>query len=313
VIPTKNDEETLERCLRSIKDLDFPREEYEVIIVDGYSSDRTVEVANLHGYKVVYEDFGTRGGACNVGVKNARGEFIVFTDADCVVPKNWLHNLLIHFSSENTACVGGPNITPEDDTTFAKCVGAVLSFLSKPGSRYGLNVGKLLETFHNSGCNAAYRKKAIEEANWFNEKLVTCEDEELDYRVREKGYRILYVPDARVDHYRRSTWKRFFRQAYRYAVGRAQGIKLYRKMGRWFHFIPSVSMSVISFLFVLSLVDHTYLWLASSLLVGGALGILLISLYLAAKTRLRIFYIFFGLIALWYLGFGVGLFRGFLK
>ena len=194
IIPTKNNGDILERCLSSIEELDYPKDKYEVIIVDGHSTDRTVEIAKKYGCDIVYENVGTRGGACNVGVRNAEGDFIMFTDADCVVTKSWLNNLVKHFNNEKIACVGGPNVTPEDDTNFAKCVGEVLLFLSKPGSRYGLDVDEVVETFHNSGCNVAYRKKAIEDAGWFNEKLVTCEDEELDYRIKEKGYRILYTP-----------------------------------------------------------------------------------------------------------------------
>jgi glycosyltransferase involved in cell wall biosynthesis len=160
VIPTKNNGDILEKCLISIQNLDYPKEEIETIIVDGHSTDGTVEIAKKYGCKIVYEDIGTRGGACNIGVKNANGEFkfIVFTDADCVVPKNWLKNLVKHFNSEKIACVGGPNVTPKDDTEFAKCVGVVLSFLSKPGSRYGFNIDRVTETFHNSGCNVAIEK-----------------------------------------------------------------------------------------------------------------------------------------------------------
>lgn len=71
-----------------------------------------------------------------LNLKCAKGEFIAFTDADCVADRNWLKNLIKYFDDENIVSVGGPNITPEDDTEFAKCVGAVLSFLSKPGARF---------------------------------------------------------------------------------------------------------------------------------------------------------------------------------
>ena len=285
----------------------------ETIIVDGHSTDGTVEIAKKHGCNVVYENVGTRGGACNVGVRSVKGEFIVFTDADCVVPKDWLKNLIKHFNSEDVACVGGPNVTPEDDTNFAKCVGEVLLFLSKPGSRYGLDVDEVVETFHNSGCNVAYRKSVIEEAGWFNEKLITCEDEELDYRILKKGYRILYTPDAKVDHYRRPTWKGFLKQAYRYAVGRMQAIKLHRKMGRWYHWIvPALILSIVA-LFALSFVDSIYSLIAFSILVIGGVGIGVMGLYLGSKTRMSNFLTYCVLIAIWFWGSGFGYFRGLWK
>ena len=82
------------------------------------------------------------------------------------------------------------------------------------------------------------RTAAIQKAGLFNETLVTCEDEELDYRIRQQGQKIVFTPDAPVHHYRRPTWLSFYKQAYRYALGRMQAIKLHHNMGRWFHYLP---------------------------------------------------------------------------
>ena len=313
LIPTKNNGDVLEQCLESIERLDYPKDDVEVLIVDGHSTDNTVEIARKHGCNIMYENVGTRGGACNIGVKLAEGDFIVFTDADCVVPKDWLNSLVKHFNEEKVACIGGPNITPEGDAEFAKCVGTVLSFLSKPGSRYGLNIDRVTETFHNSGCNVAYRKSAIEEAGWFNEKLITCEDEELDYRISEKGYKILYTPYAKVYHYRRPTWKRFYKQAYRYAVGRMQAIRLHRKMGKWYHYIVPILILAITALFVLFFVDYTYPLIAFSILVIGGIGIGIMGLYLGSKTNMSNFLTYCVLIAIWFWGSGFGYLRGLWK
>ncbi len=313
IIPTKNEGGVLANCLNSIRGLDYPKDKIDVIIVDGHSTDDTVEIAKKYGCKVVYEDVGTRGGACNIGVRNAMGEYIAFTDADCVAQKDWLKNLIKQFNDEKIASAGGPNITPEDDTEFAKCVGAVLSFLSKPGSRYGLDAKEVIETFHNSGCNVAYRKDVIEEAGWFNEKLVTCEDEELDYRTRKKGYRILYTPDAVVYHYRRPTWKRFYKQAYKYGIGRTQAIKLHRKMGRWFHYAPPTSILIVALLFVLVFLHPIFPKIALLLLLFGGFGISLMSLYLISTTKMKHFFTFLSLITIWFFGYGAGMFRGLVK
>ena len=94
IIPTKNNAGILEKCLKSIENLDYPKEELEVVIVDGHSEDGTVEIARKYGCRVVYESVGTIGGARNIGVQNSNGEFIVFTDADCVAERDWLKNLL---------------------------------------------------------------------------------------------------------------------------------------------------------------------------------------------------------------------------
>jgi len=313
VIPTKNVETLLDRCLNSITKIDFPKDELEIIIVDGHSSDDTLEIARSYGCKILFEHIGTRAGACNVGVINAKGEFILFTDADCVVSKDWIKNLLMQFNKEDIASVGGPNITPEDDTDFAKYVGYVLSLLSKAGSRYGLDADYVMETFHNPGCNVAYRKKEIEEVGGFNEKLITCEDEELDFRIRKKGNRIIYTPHAKVYHYRRLTWKRFFKQAYSYATGRAQAIKLHRNMGKWFHYSPSIVIFLFTLFFILSYYYSIFQWLALSMFFGSFIIMSMVSIYLVYDTNKNKFFTFFGLLIFWFVGYGFGLFRGILK
>lgn len=305
VIPTKNNSDTIERCLNSIKNLDYPEDELEIIIVDGHSNDRTVEIAKKYGCKLIFENKGIISYARDIGVKHASGEFIAFTDADCVVDRNWIKELIKHFS-DRVAAVGGPNITPEDDIEFAKCAGKVLLFLSKPGARYGFVENKVMDIYHNPTCNVIYRKKVLEEVGGFNYKLVTVDDEELDYRIRKRGYRIIYTPSARVYHYRRSTWKKFIKMAYSYGVGRMQAIKLHRDMGRWFHFVSPSLISATAVLFVLS--SHN----ALTILISGGIGVGLMSLYLG-KTKIGNFFTFFGLIAVWFWGYGLGMLRGLAK
>ncbi|RLI02227.1 hypothetical protein DRO38_04185 [Candidatus Bathyarchaeota archaeon] len=83
IIPVRNEEEKIEQCLEAV--FSQTLKPYEVIVVDGHSSDRTVERAKNFPVKVVYEDYHTRAGACQIGVENAEGEFVAFTDADCTI------------------------------------------------------------------------------------------------------------------------------------------------------------------------------------------------------------------------------------
>ena len=312
VIPTKNCENLIDKCLASIRNLDYPTDKLEVIVVDGHSTDTTVDIARRHGCKVIYEEGGTIGYARDKGVKNAKGEFVAFTDADCTVDRDWIKELLKHFNNDEIAAVGGPNITPDNDTDFAKCVGVVLSFLSKPGARYGLIGGEVREIYHNPTCNVIYRREMLEEVGGFNHNLVTVDDEELDYRIKKKGYKILYTPNVEVYHYRTPNWKKFAKMAYNYGLGRMQAIKLHRDMGRWFHFAPSFLISVILLFFILSFLNPLFFLITLFILAGGVFGILATSLSFERRS-ISDFFIYFGLITIWFWGYGFGMFRGLVK
>ena len=80
IIPVRNEEEKIRRCLQAV--FNQTLKPFEVIVVDGHSTDKTVENARKFPVKVFYEDYHTRAGACQIGVKNARGDYISFTDAD---------------------------------------------------------------------------------------------------------------------------------------------------------------------------------------------------------------------------------------
>ena len=95
VIPVKNEEDKIERCLEAV--FNQTVQPYEVIVVEGHSTDRTVERAREFPVRVFYEDYGAVGGARQVGVLSAGGTIVAFTDADCIHEKNWLENLIKEF------------------------------------------------------------------------------------------------------------------------------------------------------------------------------------------------------------------------
>jgi len=96
VIPVKNETKKIERFLEAVFNQSV--ELHEVIVVDGHSTDRTVENARQFPVKVVYDDHRTRAGACQIGVESTKGDFVAFTDADCIPEKSWLENLIEVFN-----------------------------------------------------------------------------------------------------------------------------------------------------------------------------------------------------------------------
>ncbi|CQR48725.1 N-glycosyltransferase [Haloferax massiliensis] len=285
---------------------------FNTIIVDGHSKDDTISIAEKYDCDVIFEDKGTISYARELGVEKSDSEFVAFTDADCVVPENWLSTLINHFDDNGkVAAVGGPNITPEDDSTFAKSVGDVLSLLSGAGARYGFEGKETREIYHNPTCNVVYRREVIEEVGGFNHDLITVDDEEMDYRIREQDYKILYTPEAEVLHYRRPSWKSFTKMGYRYGLGRAQATKLHPEMGEWFHFAPSSIILLLALFLGNAVRSRSWVKRFAGTLSLGVMGIVSMSVFLSAKrnrwTQLPVYVI---LISIWFWSWGVGFIKG---
>jgi len=107
VVPIYNGETVLLTLLESLDNLDYPAECFEVILVDNNSKDRTPELLANTQFRVVFEAQPGCGTARNAGIRGAKGEFIACTDADCVVDRAWIKDLLAGFNTANIGAVAG--------------------------------------------------------------------------------------------------------------------------------------------------------------------------------------------------------------
>ncbi|MEA1906254.1 MAG: glycosyltransferase [Euryarchaeota archaeon] len=246
IIPTKNNEDTIENCMESLRDLKYPKDRYEILIVDGHSKDETVTIAERYGAKIYYEEGGTRAAACNVGLSHVRGDYVAFTDADCIVDKMWLANALKYFGETAVAGVGGPNIVPDDVVSFGKAIDFVLSHtIFSAGATYAKRLGVPMEVESIGGCNSIYQTKVLKEVFPVDE-IPTAEDALLNHRIRLRGLRLIDAPDVVVWHYRHwDTPKMFFRRMIAYARGRVQAGRIYREMVKPMHKLAGFSLPVV--------------------------------------------------------------------
>lgn len=235
VVPVYNSRSTIGKCLDSLQALDHPS--YEIIVLDDGSTDGTPEICERYpNVKTIRLQRGGPSRARNIGIREATGQFIAFTDGDCVVDRDWLTELEKGFLSPEIAGVGGDQKSPSDDTAkgkliqdFMKCIGFVTGYIKTGRS--------LTETEHNPSCCSMYRTKVLEEVGGFDEELFPSEDVELDLKIRKNGHKLIYNPAASVAHYRPATYTAFGRMMRRY--GRSQW-PLVRKYGifRKIHLVP---------------------------------------------------------------------------
>ncbi len=214
VVAGYNEERHIGNCLTSLSKLKYPKEKLEIIVVSDGSKDKTASIARIFPIQVIElkENKGLSF-ARNTGAKAAKGEIIAYTDADCEVGPDWLTHIAESFlKDKKIGCVGGPNITPSNDSYMAK-----LTALA-PGAPTHVLISDTTAD-HVPGCNMAVRKSAWEKIGGFNEIFrIAGDDVDLEWRLQEAGYIIKYNPGAQVFHHRRSSVKTYIKQQFNYGL-----------------------------------------------------------------------------------------------
>jgi len=191
IIRTKNEEKWINACLQSVFDQQFS--DYEVLIIDDHSKDRTLEIASSYNVKIVHIDQPYFPGlALNTGIKNSKGKYVVCLSGHCVPVNNlWLENLLKHFENKEIAAVYGRQ-EPLPYSTY--------SDKRDLWTIFGLDkkVQKKDSFFHNA--NSMIRRELWEQVP-FDEKITNIEDRIWAKTILKKNYSIIYEPDASVYHW----------------------------------------------------------------------------------------------------------------
>ena len=283
IIPAKNEEKLLQNCLSSLQALDYPKEKLEIIVVDGLSTDHTVDVARDMGAVVLRNEKQTVSPGRNLGFANASGDLIAFTDADCMVDKQWLASSIKYFEKDNVACVGGPNLTPGDESDFGKAVGFVFDQpIFAAGSIHARELKEMKEVSSIPGCNAIYRQEVLAKVMPLDESMLTGDDTLLNRKILDLGYKLLYTPDVSVLHFRRPTPGRLWKQFYRYAIGRLQIGKKDKRLLNPMHVLIGLGLPILLLSALLLLLNDAKFLLSIILFAG-----LLFLLYFSIKGMIR--------------------------
>ncbi|MFX0103173.1 MAG: glycosyltransferase [Candidatus Hodarchaeota archaeon] len=240
IIPTFNDSRTIEACLDSIMNLDYPREKYEVILVDK-SVDDTVEKSSKYEVKVIACKRNLAG-ARNEGINAAKGDLIAFIDADATADRRWLLDSVSYFSDPKLGAIGGPNFTPKNASFLSVLYGEILgSFFGSGPMRKRWETGaEVTDADERSliGCNFMIRKKSAENILTFNETLVPCEENLFFYMLKKKGYNLAYNPKMVVWHERRDKLGSILKTQMTYGRGRGEFITRWPGAFKFVFLIP---------------------------------------------------------------------------
>ncbi|RLG21351.1 glycosyl transferase [Candidatus Micrarchaeota archaeon] len=220
VIPTYNSLKTLRRTVDSIVKQDYPKNLYEIIIVDDGSNDGTAEYLKEISRKYKNIRFFTQKNsgpakARNRGVRAAKYEYIVFTDADCLVPKNWLSTYEKEIKRHPEIPIVGGFLEASEEKI--KENNHALFEYFKNRVIYGQGEKEYIGGFETPGCvtnNVVYKKDVFIKLGGFNENFPVAagEDADLKLRAAEAGYKMHFIP-MKVTHLQEYGFKRFIKQS----------------------------------------------------------------------------------------------------
>lgn len=302
VVPAKGTVEKITECIESILATQYPC--IEIILVDdGLDNVTHAKLEQLKDRISILKSDG-RGPsyARNLAAKQTNAELIAFTDSDCLVKRDWLTELVRGFERfpDIVAC-GGRQELPFDATNFEK---RVFLFMKKANliSDY-LRTTKdkeFLEVEHLPSYNVMYRREVFLKEGGFLEGLWPGEDLELDYRLRKKGYNLVWNPSAVVYHYKPQNLRSFAKMMYRY--GWAQGFLVGRYGAfRRLHILPFI----FGFIIVLLVLSFFFKSLSPVLMFAAAALFFLSIIYF--RFDFIVFFLFILAIFGWHLGFFRGL------
>ena len=207
IIPVYNAEKTIERCLKSVFELNYPKDRLEIMVIDDGSVDRTLKIIKslFDEVKIVRKKRGGAASAQNVGIKNSSGEIILNIDSDAYITKEFLSTAIKEFDDPQVGIVGGFLKPAPTKSFWAKMSGyeSEERAFRKASSKY---------VHHMTTTCTAYRKRMFKEIGYFDEFFTQGGyDTEFSKRAIKARWKIVLV-DAICYHEWRSSFKSYFKQ-----------------------------------------------------------------------------------------------------
>jgi len=215
IIPCRNEEKFIGKCLDSLVTQDYPKEKLEILVIDGGSKDKTKEVVNTYSKKYDFIKLfdnpkNITPTAMNIGIKNAKGEIVSKTDAHTTYQKDYVSKSIRYLFEYNADCVGGIALAKaKSNSLIAKAITLVLSDKFGGGGAFRTRVEK--STFTDTAFGCFYKKEVFEKIGLFNEKLKRSQDIEFNLRLNKAGGKVLLAPDIISYYYPKATFKAFFK------------------------------------------------------------------------------------------------------
>ncbi|MFC1751839.1 glycosyltransferase [Thermoproteota archaeon] len=219
IIVFKDAEKFVKPCLDSIFAQGLHKDDYEVLIVDSMSKDKSIETAevllkaNNVSYKIFKNPKLLLAAGWNIGLSQAKGDYVIRPDAHCILDKAYITAGIACLKKDpDLAGVGGV-LQTRSDGFWGRMIAIVLSNpIGVGGARFRTGVKEAVYT--DTIVYGVYRKQAFDEAGLLNESMARNQDIDLHKRMIEKGYKLLTSPVLKAVYFSRSNLSGFLKQGF---------------------------------------------------------------------------------------------------
>ena len=276
IIATYNRLPELKELLASVQNFDFPRSEFELLISDDGSTDETQNYVTQNDFgfnlRYIYQENKGPGEARNHGMREAKGDYFIYIDSDCIIPPDYLSKVDAHILQHKVDAFGGPDTYHPSFSPLLKAINySMTSFIGTGGTRGST---KSVTKFYPRSFNMGISRAVFEKIGGMN-KLRHGQDMDLSARIYEAGFKVGLVPDAFVYHKRRTSLRKFFKQIFNWGIARINLGRSHKGMLKPIHLAPAF----IVFLLILIVVLSPFFVFARILLGLAGLGMVLVGIF----------------------------------
>lgn len=312
VIPVRNEEEHIARCLQSVVDQDYPKDLMEVFVVDGMSEDSSREIitdfARRYPHvKLLHNPDRAATFGLNMGIIEAKGQVIARVDGHCTIQRDYINSCVKALRETGAQNVGG--LMRPVGTTFLEK--AIAFAMSHP---FGVGGGKFhysqKEMFADTVYLGTYKREVFDKIGLFDEKAHYSEDDELNYRLIKSGGKIFLDPRIKSQYHPRSSLSALWRQYHNYGRGKVRTIKKHGRPASWRHVIPASFVVSVIGSFILYAIHPLFWWLIAVVCGSYIVASTLVSARISYREGWKYLPILPIVFATLHFGYGIGFLRG---
>lgn len=251
IIPVYNRPDEIQELLQSFEVLqgNIP---FEIVIVEDGSTISSKEVVDAYREKLdisyFFKENSGPGDSRNFGMQHAKGNYFIILDSDCILPKNYLTEVIKSLEKKYVDCFGGPDAAHSSFTNLQKAINfSMTSFITTGGIRGNK---KSVDTFQPRSFNMGLSKEAFITSKGFG-RIHPGEDPDLSIRLWNLGYKTKLISEAFVYHKRRISWSKFYKQVHKFGLVRPILNKWHpstKKITYWFPTVFCLGLIVSGFL-----------------------------------------------------------------